>query len=172
MGTAQDQLTLEDRLRAVEDRLAIYQIIASHPPAADTGTADYYRNAFTPDGIMDLGGGKFAEAAGVARMVTTPEHRAAIAGGLCHFAGLPRVTIDGDRAVAISYLQIVTPNRGAPPVEVAGHGTTSGFHIHRAGANRWDLERGQDGWKVTKRTLRPLDGSPEARELLSAATAE
>lgn len=173
MGTVQENATIEDRLRAVEDRLAIYQIIASHPPAADSGTPDYYRDAFTQDGIMDLGGGKRADGnAAVAGMVTTPEHRAAIAGGLCHFAGLPRVTIDGDRAVAISYLQIVTPNRGAPPVEVAGHGTTSGFRIHRAGANRWDFERTKNGWKVTRRTLRPLDGSPEARELLSAAIAE
>jgi hypothetical protein len=42
--------SIEDRLRAVEDRLAIYHLIASHPPAADTGTDRYYRDAFTPDG--------------------------------------------------------------------------------------------------------------------------
>jgi hypothetical protein len=41
--------TLEDRVRAVEDTLAIYHLIASHPPAADTGTDRYYRDAFTPD---------------------------------------------------------------------------------------------------------------------------
>ena len=33
--------SLENRLRAVEDRLAIYHLIASHPPAADTGTDRY-----------------------------------------------------------------------------------------------------------------------------------
>lgn len=37
--------SLEDRLRTVEDKLAIYQLIASHPPAADTGTDSYYRDA-------------------------------------------------------------------------------------------------------------------------------
>ena len=41
--------TLEDRLRAVEDTLAIYHLIASHPPAADTGTESYYRDAFATD---------------------------------------------------------------------------------------------------------------------------
>jgi hypothetical protein len=43
MGTPD---ALEDRLRAVEDTLAIYHLIASHPPAADTGTDRYYRDAF------------------------------------------------------------------------------------------------------------------------------
>src|SRR5436190_1407147 len=28
--------TLEDRIRAIEDRLEIYNLIASHPPSADT----------------------------------------------------------------------------------------------------------------------------------------
>ncbi|MGE5774108.1 MAG: nuclear transport factor 2 family protein [Hyphomicrobiales bacterium] len=102
---------LEDRLRAVEDTLAIYHLIASHPPAADTGTDSYYRNAFTDGGEVDLGGGKGARGnAAIAAIVKTPEHQAAIAGGLCHFAGLPRVEINGDTAVATSYLQIITPD--------------------------------------------------------------
>ena len=167
------QPTLEQRLRLVEDKLAIYQLIASHPPAADTGNESYYRNAFTADGTVDLGGGKGAtgnEAIGA--IVARPEHRAAIAGGLCHFAGLPRVEIDGDTAVAISYLQILTPHRGAPPVEVPGHGATPGFRIHRAGCNRWDLVRTADGWKVKRRALRPLDGGKDASELLTGAMAE
>ena len=52
--------TTEDRLRAVENTLAIYHVIASHPPAADTGTDSYYRDAFTTNGSVDLGGGKGA----------------------------------------------------------------------------------------------------------------
>ena len=89
--------TLEDRLRAVEDTLAIYHVIASHPPAADTGTDRYYRDAFATDGEIDLGGGKGATGnEAIAAIVKTPEHQAAIAGGLCHFAGLPRVELNGD----------------------------------------------------------------------------
>ena len=45
--------TLEGRLRAVEDKLAIFHLIASHPPAADTGSDVYYRDAFVPDGVID-----------------------------------------------------------------------------------------------------------------------
>jgi len=165
-------VTTEDRLRAVEDTLAIYHLIASHPPAADTGTDSYYRNAFTTDGSIDLGGGKDANGnEAIAAIVKTPEHQAAIAGGLCHFAGLPRVELDGDTAVATSYLQIISPDRQASPRELSGHGSTTGFRIHRVGANRWELKRGKDGWKVTRRILRPLDGSDDAQALLRKAIA-
>ena len=50
--------SLEDRIRAIEDRLEIYNLIASHPPSADTG-ADYYTRAvYVDDGELDLGRGK------------------------------------------------------------------------------------------------------------------
>ena len=147
----------EARLRAIEDRLEIYNLIASHPPSADTG-ADYFaRNVYTADGTIDLGGGK------------TPGHQAAIAGGLAHFCGLPRIDIDGDTATVTSYLQILTPHPTAEPHEVPNHGVSKGYRIHRVGANRWDLVRTPAGWKIRRRTLRPLDGSEPARELLRHA---
>ena len=164
--------TLEQRLRAIEDRLDILNLIASHPPSADTG-ADYFTRAvYVEDGSMDLGGGKGANGnEAVAAIMKTPEHQAAIAGGLAHFAGLPRIDIDGDKAVVTSYLQILTPDNGAEPVAVPGHGSSKGFRIHRVGANRWELTRTSQGWKITRRTLRPLDGSEPAREILRQALA-
>ena len=33
--------TLEQRVREIEDRLEIYNLIASHPPSADTGARDH-----------------------------------------------------------------------------------------------------------------------------------
>ena len=161
--------TPEDRLRAIEDRLEIYNLIASHPPSADTG-ADYYtRVAYVEDGELDLGRGKAtAGNETIAAVTKTPAHQAAIAGGLAHFAGLPRIELDGDRAVVTSYLQILTPHPTAEPHEVPNHGVTKGFRIHRVGANRWELVRAASGWKIKRRTLRPLDGSEPARELLRA----
>jgi SnoaL-like domain len=162
--------TLEQRLRAVEDRLEIYNLIASHPPSADTGADYFVRAVYEPDGVLDLGGDK--KAAGneaVAAIVKTPAHQAAINGGLAHFAGLPRIEIDGDTAVVTSYLQILTPDASAEPVEVPGHGASKGFRIHRVGANRWELVRRADGWKIKRRTLRPLDGSDAALKILRRA---
>jgi hypothetical protein len=74
--------------------------------------------------------------------------------------------------VVTSYLQVLTPHPTAAPVEVPNHGASPGFRIHRVGANRWELKRTKDGWKVTRRTLRPLDGSDGARELLRKAVAK
>src|SRR5262249_32365031 len=161
---------LADRLRMVEDRLEIYNLIAGHPPSADTG-ADYYTRAiYLEDGAVDLGGGKGASGnEAVAAIARTAEHQAAIAGGLAHFAGLPHITIDGDDAVVVSYIQILTPHPTAEPLEVSGHGTSRGYRVHRVGANRWELKRTTEGWKIKRRTLRPLDGSEPARELLRTA---
>lgn len=36
-----DTSGLERRLRMVGDKLAICELIAAHPPSADTGAADY-----------------------------------------------------------------------------------------------------------------------------------
>ena len=125
---------IETRLRAIEDRLEIYNLIASHPPSADTG-ADYFtRAAYTADGVIDLGGGKIAEGnEAAAAMLKAPAHQDAIAGGLAHFCGLPRIEIDGDTATVMSYLQIITPHPTAEPHEVPNHGVSKGYRIHRVG---------------------------------------
>jgi hypothetical protein len=162
--------TLEQRLRAVEDRLEIYNLIASHPPSADTGADYFVRTIYEPDGVLDLGGDKKASGnEAIAAIVTTSAHQAAIAGGLAHFTGLPHIELDGDTAVVTSYLQILTPDAAAVPVEVPGHGASKGFRIHRIGANRWELVRGPSGWKIKRRTLRPLDGSDAALAILRRA---
>ena len=46
---------LEQRLRAIEDRLEIYNLIASHPPSADTGAKAYAEAVYTEDGVFDRG---------------------------------------------------------------------------------------------------------------------
>ena len=162
--------SLEERIRAVEDRLEIYDIIASHPPSADTG-ADYYtRAAYVADGEFDVGRGKAATGTeAIAAMTTTPAHQAAIAGGLAHFAGLPKIELDGDRATVTSYLQILTPHPTAEPHEVPNHGVSKGYRIHRVAANRWELERTASGWKIRRRTVRTIDGSEPPREILRGA---
>jgi hypothetical protein len=162
--------SLEDRVRAVEDRLEILNLIASHPPSADTG-ADYFTRAvYVEDGELDLGRGKAISGNdAIAAVTRTPAHQAAIAGGLAHFAGLPRIELDGDRAVVTSYLQILTPHPTAAPHEVPNHGVSTGFRVHRVASNRWELVRTAAGWKIRRRTVRTLDGSEPARDILRGA---
>jgi len=163
--------TLEERLRLIEDRFAIYDLIARHPSSADTGAGEFVASVWAEDGVFDRGAefprpsGRAAIAAGS----SNPEHHRAIEQGIAHFAGLPYVRIEGDRAVAISYLQILVPDRVGPIFEVPNHGASQGFHVHRVSANRWEFVRTSEGWKISRRTLRPLDGSAEARDILKSA---
>ena len=82
---------------------------------------------------------------------------------------MPRIELNGDEAVATSYLQILTPHPTAEPHEVPNHGVSKGFRIHRVGVNRWELVRTRDGWKIKKRSMRSLDGTEPAREILRSA---
>jgi hypothetical protein len=117
-------------------------------------------------------GAEFARPTGRASIAdgsSSAEHHRAIEQGIAHFAGLPYVRVTGDTAFAISYLQILVPDRVGPMFEVPNHGSSRGFHVHRVTANRWDFIRTEEGWKIRRRTLRPLDGTGPAREILSSA---
>ena len=123
------------------------------------------------DGVFDRGE-KLASPRGrdaIANQVLGPEHTAAIEGGLAHVTGLPHVAIDGDRAIVTSYLAILVPQTQGEPVAVPGHGSSRGFRVHRMTANRWELVRTPQGWKIKHRSLRQLDGSEPAREILRGA---
>jgi SnoaL-like domain len=167
-GQADRGRTLEERIRLIEDRLEIYNLIASHPPSADTGASGYTQSVWTEDGVFDRGA-EFPAPTGRAAIAgagSSPEHHRAIEGGIAHFAGLPYVRVTGDTAFAISYLQILVPDRVGPVFEVPNHGATRGFHVHRVSANRWDFVRTAEGWRIKSRRLRSLDGSAPAREIL------
>lgn len=171
--TQRSEPSLEQRLAAVEDRLAIYNLIAAHPASADTGADDYAEAVYAEDGVFDRGanlsGGAGNKA--IAAMLKSEGHQAAIAGGLAHFTGLPHVALDGDRAVVTSYLQILTPRQSGEPVEVPNHGRSRGYHIHRVVTNRWELVRTAAGWKIKRRTIALVDGTEPSRELLRGALA-
>src|SRR5437879_713459 len=173
MAAGNDGNDLEARLRLIEDRLEIYTLIAGHPPSADTGASDYTASVWTEDGTFDRGD-EFAKPAGRAAIAGTgasAEHHRAIEQGIAHFAGLPYVRVSADTAFAISYLQILVPDRVGPVFEVPNHGATKGFHVHRVSANRWEFVRTPEGWRIKSRRLRPLDGSPAARDILRGAFA-
>src|ERR1700687_3939181 len=163
--------TLEDRIRAIEDRLEIYNLIASHPPSAHTAGRDHVAASWVEDGVFDRGE-NLSNPRGrntIADHVLSAGHQAAIAGGLAHFTGLPHVAIGGDTAVDTSYLQILVPQTQGDPVDVPNHGSGKGFRIHRMTANRWELVRSAEGWKIKHRTLRQLDGLEPARTILRGA---
>jgi hypothetical protein len=79
----------------------------------------------------------------------------------------------GDRAVVTSYLQVIAPDHVAAPDPLSAHPPpegAQGYRIHRLSANRWDLVRTADGWKIARRTLRLIEGKDASREVLKSAT--
>ena len=173
MDRGEAERSLETRLRDIEDRLDIYNLIASHPPSADTG-ADYYTRAvYTEDGVFDRGEGLDGAVGNeaIAVMTLAPAHQQAIHGGLAHFGALPHVELNGDEAHVTSYLQILHPDPRGEAQELPNHGSSPGYRIHRVVANRWSLIRTAEGWKIKHRKLRPIDGSEPARDILEQALA-
>ena len=165
--------SLEDRVRAIEDRLEIYNIIASHPPSADTGGKAHIAGSWVEDGVFDRGETLSSPTGreSIANQVLSTDHQAAIERGLAHFTSLPHIALDGDTAVVTSYLQILVPQTQGEPVDVPNHGSSRGFRVHRMTANRWELVRTAQGWKIKRRTLRQLDGTEPARKILRQAIA-
>ena len=145
----------EERLRALEDREAIRNLIASYGPLADSGDAEAVARLWTPDGVYAVDG--FPEARGhaaIAALITGPVHQALMARGCAHVLGPPAIALDGERATARCH-SVVLARAGETwePVRVA--------------ANRWELTRTPEGWRVTRRDNALLDGREAARALLA-----
>jgi len=169
MTEAGKDRSIEQRLQAIEDRLEILNLIAAHPPGADSASHDFAESFWLTDGTVDMAG----QAKGYESMIgvlNTPGFADAQGQGICHFTGLPHVVVDGDRAVATSYLQILAADPGGKPFALSAHGTSKGFRVLRLSANRWELQRTAEGWRIKNRTMRSMD-NPASRELLKRTTA-
>jgi ketosteroid isomerase-like protein len=148
---------LEQRLRRVEDELAISRLMASYGPLVDAGDGDAVAALWAEDGEYDVDGWHMRSRADVAAMVRSPAHQGLIGRGSAHFLGPVCVDVDGDHAVAVCESILVRHNDD-----------DGGYRVWRAGANHVTLRRTAAGWRIVKRTTRALDGSEQARELLAA----
>lgn len=144
---------LERRLRAVEDELAVQRLVAGYGPAVDTRSRGRVAAMWSERGEYDFGAGALVGPEQVAALVDLEQHAAWVERGCAHVLAPPIVHVDGDRATAVGYSRVY--------VRDGDHWT-----VVRVSANRWELERTPDGWRVLSRMNRPLDGSPEARRLL------
>ena len=147
-------LALESRLAELEDREALRNLIARYGPLADTGNAAAIAAMWREDGVYEVGGyGEHAGHAAIAALFTAGTHLELMRGGCAHILGPLHISIDGPQAVAVGHSCVFRH-------------TASGFEAWRVSANRWELLKADDGWRVSRRSNRPLDGSEAARLLL------
>ena len=144
---------VERRLRAVEDELAIFRLIASYGPAVDTGTAGAVAGLWDEAGSYTFDTTTLTGADNVGDLVTSDEHQSYIAQGCAHILSLPRITLDGDQATAVNYSRLYRHD-----------GTT--WFVARVSANHWHLARAENGWAVVSRRNSLLNGAEAARALL------
>ena len=146
------------RLRHLEDKQDIAQLIASYGPAVDAANAAAAAALWVEDGTYDVEDWNMQSRADVHEMVGSKSHRDLVANGCCHFIGPSVVTVTGDSAVAVSE-SLVLLRDGAS------------YRVWRATANHFELRRIDGKWRISKRTSRVLDGQPGAHALLSSGLA-
>jgi len=157
--TTDDRIAeLEQRLLRLEDERAIERMIGSYGPLVDAGEADATADLWAVDGTYDVEGWPMRSREDVAAMIRSHAHQGLIGRGCSHFLGPVVVTIDGDDAVAVCESALFVK-------------ATKGFHVYRAGANHFRLQRRDGRWQIIHRTTRALDGGREARALLSEGVA-
>jgi len=90
----------------------------------------------------------------VGGLVHGERHQAYLEAGCAHVLSAPQVSVEGDVAVAVNHSCVYL--KDGPY-----------WRLERVSANRWELERIDGTWRVIRRTNRLLDGTPEARRLLT-----
>jgi ketosteroid isomerase-like protein len=148
---------LAARIAALEDREAIRDLIARYGPLADSGDCAGAAALWTDDGIYEVGGfGSYQGRTAIRTLLEGESHQQLIHGGAAHLLSPPIIDLDGDRATARTY-------------SVVFRKAEDGWEAHRVSANLWHLMRTGEGWKVAHRVNRLLDGSENARALISGA---
>lgn len=144
------------RLQAVEDHLAIAQIVAGYGYAVDGCNGEAVGSFYAEDGVYAVGDvGSYAGRDRVAAITASPPHLDKVKAGCAHVSTAPYVVIDGDKAVATCHTMVIM------------HGE-DGFRVDRLSASRLQLSRkAGGGWQIDHRQNNLLDGEPAAPALLA-----
>ena len=147
---------LEERVRLLEDKVAIQQLITAWGPAVDTGNSEAAASLFTEDCILESDLSYLVSPPAISAMVLGEGHQALIRDGSAHIPATAIVNVEGDHATAIGYTRVYRH-------------TPDGYEVWRVSANNWEFRRTPDGWRMVRRTAQLIDDTGKANELLSRA---
>ena len=144
------------RLRALEDREEIRDLIARYGPLADMGDAPGVAALWREDGVYAVGGmGESKGSDAIAALIQSPIHRQLMSDGCAHVLSPVSIKVDGDHATACGYSCVF-------------RWTGEIWAAVRVSANRWELVRSNGGWAVLRRDNALLDGSAAAQRLFAS----
>ena len=148
--------SVEDRLRAVEDKLAIQQLVCGYSYAMDGCNAEAVGSLYAEDGVYAVADmAPFEGRERIEAITRDTGHRGLVAGGVAHVSTLPYVVINGDRGVATCHTMVIRNGE-------------QGFHVWRLSASRLQVSRKPDGgWQIDHRQNYLLDGNKAGPALLA-----
>lgn len=141
------------RLRVLEDRAEIAELIAQYGPIVDSGSGQHLRNIWTADGKYVVGSEFEMKGESIPDLTNISGHQEYMRNGCGHILSAPTITIEGDNAKAVNHSMLVLRDGERWVVE-------------RLSANRWTFVRTEKGWRVTLRENDLLNGNKSARALL------
>src|ERR1044072_5434743 len=112
-------MTLEERVKRLEDKLEIINFILAYSISVDAQAPNNREAFWLPDARVDMGQGPKPYET-MMQTLYSDGFRQAQMQGIGHFTGAPHVETDGDTAVATAYFQILAADER--PFELAAHG--------------------------------------------------
>lgn len=157
MTTIEERLNaLEAKVKLLEAREAIRQLITSYGPMVDTANtdekSDMVATLWIEDGNYDVD--QYGNHQGRTAIAESFHgfHYDLVRDGCAHVMGLPYIRVDGNRATALAYSCVFRAEGDR-------------YFVWRASANEWNLVCNDGVWQVASRTNRLLNGSQASREL-------
>jgi uncharacterized protein (TIGR02246 family) len=143
---------LAARVQALDDVLAVHDVLVRYGLAVDAGDAAATAALYADDCDVDIDGVvRFRGRQDVHDMVLGDAHQA-ILGACAHLMGPYAVQVDGDRATAVGYATVY----------VREDATIAPW---RQAYGRFELQRRDGTWQITKRVSRAV-GSPIQSDVL------
>jgi uncharacterized protein (TIGR02246 family) len=129
---------LAQRVRRLEDLVAIHQLFVDYGSYLDAGDFDGYASLFAEDGEVQLGPlGRAKGRAAIKELMS--KALAGQQGSSYHIISSPRVSLDGDRATATVMWSVI------------GRSADGGAALTMVGHHADVLGREADGWRFVRR---------------------
>ena len=150
--------TLERRLQAAEDHLAILNLLDSYGPLVDSGSAEPASHLWIEGGGYNFSGGtsqgtRLEAPDRLVAMYRSEGHMGLVNTGCSHLTATPVIKVNGDAATALGYTFVILREGER-------------WFVFRAAINEWKLVRTADGWRIAERFNRTLTGSEDSHEVM------